>query len=90
VEDLALRSSHRPFPISLALLALASSVSAGEVTHTTTLANIPIGGSTPNSVQGQVTQPGTRTYQVFYRDAQNYCTSATYNVTSGSAIRWGA
>jgi hypothetical protein len=53
-------------------------------------AQVPSGGSTPISVQGQVTQPGTRMYQVFYRDAQNYCTSATYNVTSGLAILWGA
>jgi hypothetical protein len=51
-------------------------------------AQVPSVGGTPIAVQGQVTQPGTRYYQVFYRDAQNYCTSATYNVTSGLAILW--
>ncbi len=51
-------------------------------------ATVPGLGGTPISVFGQVTQPGTRTYQVFYRDAQNYCTPANYNVTSGLAIAW--
>ncbi len=52
------------------------------------IAQIPEAGGTPISVRGQVTQPGTRYYQVFYRDAQSYCTSATYNVSSGLAILW--
>jgi hypothetical protein len=30
----------------------------------------------------------TRNYQVWYRDAQSFCTSATYNLTNGVSIRW--
>lgn len=45
-------------------------------------------GGAPISVSGQVTQPGLRAYQVYYRDAQSYCTSATFNATSGLAILW--
>jgi hypothetical protein len=30
----------------------------------------------------------TRNYQAWYRDAQGFCTSATYNLTNGVSIRW--
>lgn len=40
------------------------------------------------SVQGAVTAPGTRYYQVHYRDVGAYCTPATFNMTSGVAILW--
>lgn len=39
---------------------------------------------------GQVPALGaTRVYQLWYRDAQSYCTSATWNLTNGVSIAWG-
>lgn len=67
----------------------------GAITRLGTRTNVggtsqyPAGGGLPVSVRGGVTAPGTRTYQVSYRDAQNYCTSATFNATNGLAIAWG-
>ncbi|MCY2960261.1 MAG: hypothetical protein NTY35_08845 [Planctomycetota bacterium] len=40
------------------------------------------------SVLGQVTAPGTRVYQVWYRNAANYCTPATFNLTNGLELLW--
>lgn len=31
---------------------------------------------------------GTRTYQVWYRDAATFCTSATFNLTNGILVDW--
>jgi hypothetical protein len=31
---------------------------------------------------------GLRTYQVWYRNAANFCTSSTFNLTNGVAIQW--
>lgn len=33
---------------------------------------------------------GARTYQVWYRNAAEFCTSATFNTTNGVSIVWGA
>lgn len=40
------------------------------------------------SVRGGVTAPGTRFYQVWYRNAANFCTPATSNYSNGLAITW--
>jgi hypothetical protein len=42
------------------------------------------------SVRGGVTASGTRTYQVWYRNAASFCTSATFNLTNGWLLEWGA
>ena len=42
------------------------------------------------SVRGLVTAPGTRTYQVWYRNAAAFCTTSTFNVTNGILIAWSA
>lgn len=49
----------------------------------------PMAGDAPISVRGGVTSPGTRYYQVVYRDGGNFCTASQYNATSGRAILWG-
>jgi hypothetical protein len=41
------------------------------------------------SVRGLVTAPGTRTYQVWYRNAANFCTSSTFNLSNGLQLNWG-
>lgn len=40
------------------------------------------------SSAGFVTAPGTRDYQVWYRDADTFCTAATYNLTNGLEVLW--
>jgi len=48
----------------------------------------PNAGDVPISVAGSVTSPGTRTYQVWYRNAEGFCTPATYNLTNGLEVVW--
>jgi hypothetical protein len=37
---------------------------------------------------GLIVAPGTRHYQVVYRNSAPYCTSATFNITNGYTIVW--
>ncbi|MCY2961001.1 MAG: hypothetical protein NTY35_12630 [Planctomycetota bacterium] len=47
------------------------------------------GDTTPVHVRGLVPPSGgTRTYQVWYRNAATYCTSSTYNLSNGVEISW--
>lgn len=48
----------------------------------------PQGADPSVSVRGGVVAPGTRFYQVSYRDVGSYCTPSLFNATSGVAIRW--
>jgi hypothetical protein len=50
----------------------------------------PAATDPPIHVQGNVTQPGVRTYQVWYRNAAAFCTPATFNLSNGVLIAWGA
>lgn len=64
---------------------LGTKTNAGGASH------FPAGGDPSISVQGGIVQPGTtRYYQVLYRDNGAFCTSATFNLTSGVALTWGA
>ncbi len=45
-------------------------------------------GDAPISLAGQVTGPGLRTYQAWFRVAQDFCTPATFNLTNGWEIQW--
>jgi len=51
-------------------------------------ARYPEGSDPKISVVGNVTVPGTRTYQGWYRSAVSYCTPATFNLTNGYEIAW--
>lgn len=42
------------------------------------------------SVRGNIAAPGVRTYQVWYRNAADFCTPATFNLTNGVQLVWGA
>ncbi len=48
----------------------------------------PEAGDLSVSVRGQVTMPGARTYQIWYRNAANFCTTATFNLTNGLEVTW--
>jgi hypothetical protein len=69
--------------ITGSLVRLGARANAGGSSH------YPAAGGLPVSVRGGVTAPGTRTYQTFYRDPAEYCTSSTLNATNGMAIVWG-
>jgi hypothetical protein len=49
----------------------------------------PAGGDAPVSVQGALPLAGgTRHYQVWYRNAAAFCTSATFNLSNGWSVTW--
>ncbi len=48
----------------------------------------PGAGDPSVSVKGQITAPGTRTYQVWYRNAAAFCTPSTFNLSNGLEITW--
>jgi len=57
----------------------------------------PAGASQyPSATDPRIAQVGVvragdlRHYQIWYRDAASYCTSATWNLTNGLSIGWGA
>jgi hypothetical protein len=54
------------------------------------LAYYPEAGDAPVSVKGQITTVNSiRTYQVWSRNAQSFCTPATFNLSNGFAVGWG-
>ncbi len=50
----------------------------------------PGAGDARVSVRGAIAAPGTRTYQVWYRNTANYCTPAAFNLTNGWELDWQA
>jgi hypothetical protein len=53
------------------------------------VASWPPAGGQPLSVKGLVPpEGGTRYYQVIYRNAADYCTSATFNLTDAQKVTW--
>lgn len=52
------------------------------------ISQYPSGADTPVSVRGGVLTPGTRTYQIRYRNGGSFCTSAGFNMTNALAIQW--
>jgi hypothetical protein len=66
----------------------------GTVVRLGTKANVagasqyPAAGDLTVSQKGLVTLPGTRTYQIWYRNAAAFCTASTFNLTNGFEINW--
>jgi hypothetical protein len=61
----------------------------GTVTANGAIASAPEWGGQPLSVRGGVpAEGGVRVYQVWYRNAASFCTSATFNATSGVVLNW--
>ena len=48
----------------------------------------PGGIGVPLSVRGGVAAPGTRQYQVWYRNAASFCTPGTANLSNGWELTW--
>jgi hypothetical protein len=60
----------------------------GVKTNSAGASHYPGPGDAPVHVRGAITAPGNRTYQVWYRNAAAFCTSATFNLTNGLAVNW--
>jgi hypothetical protein len=60
----------------------------GTKTNSAGASQYPAAGDLPISVRGGVGAPGTRFYQVIYRDGGNFCTPSQFNATNGLAIAW--
>jgi hypothetical protein len=67
---------------------------AGSVTRLGTKNNAlgvstyPVAGDLSVSVKGLITLPGTRYYQVWYRNAAAFCSASTFNLTNGLTVVW--
>jgi Tol biopolymer transport system component len=48
----------------------------------------PSGAAPSVSQRGQVAAPGTRTYQIWYRNAAAFCTPSTFNLSNGITVDW--
>jgi hypothetical protein len=49
----------------------------------------PAAGEQSITVRGQVTAPGTRNYQAWYRNSAAFCTPSGFNLGNGLEIVWG-
>ncbi|MFO1009478.1 MAG: hypothetical protein U1F29_05390 [Planctomycetota bacterium] len=65
-----------------ALVRLATKANAGNA------ARFPEAGDPTLSARGGVSVGATYTYQVWYRNAAAFCTSATYNLSNGVELTW--
>ena len=52
------------------------------------VSSYPVAGDQSVSVKGLVATPGTRYYQIWYRNAAAFCTASTFNLTNGLTIVW--
>jgi hypothetical protein len=57
-------------------------------TSATGIATYPEPGDAPISVKGQVSGSAVRSYQVWFRSAAPFCTSATFNLSNGFNLGW--
>jgi len=66
----------------------------GNITRLGTKSNVggssqyPQAGDTPISVRGGCAAGDSRSYQAWYRNAANFCTPATFNLTNGLTLTW--
>ncbi len=54
------------------------------------ISSCPQPGDSPVSVRGGCVAGDVRTYQTWYRNAANFCTVSTFNLSNGLTITWGA
>ncbi len=50
--------------------------------------SLPQPGGASLSSRGQITSPGSRVVQAWYRNAANYCMAAPFNLTNGLLVVW--
>jgi hypothetical protein len=59
-------------------------------THTNTggASQFPSAGDAAISIRGVVPSPGSRTYQVWFRNSAAFCSPSTFNLTNGLQVTW--
>jgi len=60
----------------------------GTLTNFLGSSTYPGPGDQPVSIRGSVAAGDVRTYQVWYRNAANYCTPSTFNLTNAYQAVW--
>ncbi|MBL8861224.1 MAG: hypothetical protein JNK02_04350 [Planctomycetes bacterium] len=65
-----------------------SVVRLGTKTNSGGASQYPAGGDQGIAAKGLVLAPGSRTYQVWYRNAAAFCTASTFNLTNGWRTVW--
>jgi hypothetical protein len=65
-----------------------SVVRLGTTTNVAGASHYPNPGNPSVSVKGNVTSPGLREYQVWYRNAAAFCTPSTFNLSNGIEVTW--
>jgi hypothetical protein len=60
----------------------------GTKTNVAGASQYPVAGDLSVSVRGNVLAPGSRTYQVWYRNAAAFCTVSTFNLSNGLDVAW--
>jgi hypothetical protein len=65
-----------------------SVIRLGTKTNSAGTSSYPGPGDQPVSVRGAITSPGTRNYQVWYRNAAAFCTPSTFNLSNGVSVLW--
>ncbi|MEY2806307.1 MAG: hypothetical protein RIR65_724 [Planctomycetota bacterium] len=68
--------------------AAGSVIRLGTKNNAANTSSYPTAGNLSISVKGAVTVPGTRYYQVWYRNAAAFCTASTFNLTNGVGVSW--
>ncbi len=48
----------------------------------------PVGGDVPISIRGANAASDVRTYQAWYRNAADFCTPSTFNLSNGVSLTW--
>ncbi|MCY2958995.1 MAG: hypothetical protein NTY35_02430 [Planctomycetota bacterium] len=65
-----------------------STIRLGTKVNICNASQYPAAPDPPISVQGMISAPGIRNYQVWYRNSAAFCTSATFNLTNSISINW--
>ena len=60
----------------------------GRVRNVAGASRWPAIGDVPISIHGGVLAPGTRNYQVWYRDSASFCSAETFNLSNAVSIDW--
>lgn len=68
--------------------AAGSVIRLGTKTNVLGTSQYPVGADQPISIRGSVAAGDVRTYQAWYRNAANFCTASTFNVSNGYQAVW--
>jgi hypothetical protein len=73
-----------------ALVLGGSVIRLGTKTNASGTSTYPAAGDTAISIKGANSAGALRHYQIWYRNAAAFCTPATFNLSNGLSLTWGA